>query len=138
MKGKSWVEYCMNFKGSTFIKNVYIENGHKKSIVTRNLCMFYCAFDIFRIPMWRRQCEEQMNALVNKWLPSSSARKNGKWEISFRKQAKEDHLTKKFLTKTFYASLTLLRMGLFGAAHFSLKSVRHIVQWWDLVQLYLT
>ena len=40
--------------------------------------------------------------------------------------------------------LTLFRMGFFGAAHGrgqgppSLKSVTHILQWWNLSQLYLT
>ena len=42
--------------------------------------------------------------------------------------------------------LTLFRMGFFGAAHGwgvakrppSLKSVTHIIQWWNLAQLYLT
>ena len=42
--------------------------------------------------------------------------------------------------------LTLFRMGVFGAAHGwvgqivppSLKSVTHILQWWDLAQLYIT
>ena len=43
--------------------------------------------------------------------------------------------------------LTLFRMGFFGAAHGwgrnkkappSLKSVTHILQWWNLAQLYLT
>ena len=44
--------------------------------------------------------------------------------------------------------LTLFRMGLFGATHGwgakksppppSLKSVTHILQWWNLAQLYLT
>ena len=42
-------------------------------------------------------------------------------------------------------ALTLFRMGFFGAAHGwgskkvpSLKSVIHILQWWNLAQLYLT
>ena len=38
-------------------------------------------------------------------------------------------------------TLTLLRMGFFGAAHRwhpSLKSVTHILRWWNLAQLYLT
>ena len=43
--------------------------------------------------------------------------------------------------------LTLFKMGLFGAAHswgdvqkgpLSLKSLIHILQWWNLAQLYLT
>ena len=45
------------------------------------------------------------------------------------------------------APITLFRMGIFGAAHGwgggqkgppTLKSVTHILQWWDLAQLYLT
>ena len=44
-------------------------------------------------------------------------------------------------------TLTMFRMGFFGAAHgwgwgqkgpLSLKSVTHILQWWNLAQLYLT
>ena len=34
--------------------------------------------------------------------------------------------------------LTLFRMGFFGAAPASLKSATHILQWWNLAQLYLT
>ena len=48
---------------------------------------------------------------------------------------------------TFLVILTLFRMGFFGAAHgwgggkkapTSLKSVTHMLQWWNLAQLYLT
>ena len=50
----------------------------------------------------------------------------------------------KFLESSIF--LTLFRMGLFGAAHGwrwakrppSLKSVIHILHWWNLEQLYLT
>ena len=45
--------------------------------------------------------------------------------------------------KKFSLVLTLIRIGLFGAPHGwwvppSINSVVHILQWWDLAQLYLT
>ena len=53
-----------------------------------------------------------------------------------------------FFWKKLISFLTLFRIGLFGAAYGwersqkapspSLKSVTHILQWWKLVQLYLT
>ena len=60
----------------------------------------------------------------------------------------QSHLTYVILINIFYNGfpLTLFRMGFFGAAHGcggqkappSLKSVTHILQSWNLAQLYLT
>ena len=55
---------------------------------------------------------------------------------------------KQRIPNAFSLSLTLLKIGLFGADHGlgggvhkgppSLKSVTHTLQWWNLAQLYLS